>query len=286
MRLEDLPVGTMREALRIYLDMAWEDEASGHWPPVDWETCSSACDVLASFKDETGTGNMRKYSLRLGNKRYPFMKVVFQELLIHDSFYFAVDTHDDLDLKDSFQDYEQWLAIKNWNSSLKERVERAWREAGVPTFASLVAEIEGMAPVGEGSGAATGPLVLVVDDEPDIAHGVETILNRRGYATLTAASGEEALELVDGRRPALILSDLEMKGMTGLELAARLRKRESTRRIPFILATAASIATANFKVVDGFLVKPFDRDVLIRFVEQHLQPDTGDRPEPPGASSP
>jgi len=269
MRLEDLPVETMREALRIYLEVAWEEEAGKHWPPIDWDACGSASDVIACFKDETGSRNMRKYSLRLGNARYPFMKVVFQELLLHDSFFFAVDTHDDLSIKDAYQDYEKWLEIKRYNTRVKEEIERTWTAAGVPTFATMVAEVERSTPM-TCDGEARGPLILIVDDDPALALGVETILNRSGYTTCKASSGEEALEVLEERRPALVLSDLEMRGMTGLELAGRLRKDPRMRSLPFILATAASISAENFGVIDGFLVKPFDTQLLLRFIEQHI----------------
>jgi len=271
MRLDELDVATMRRAIEIYLEHAYPDPARRPRPPIAFETCRSVDDVLAAFRNETGSHRMRKYVLRLGNERYPHMKLVFQELLIRDSFFFAVDTHDELDIKKSYPDYEKWLDLKRQNAQLKEAIEKSWSKAGVPTFASIVREVEERTPR---RAAAPGrrPEILIVDDDADIARGVETILDREGYDTRLASSGEEALKAIAEKPPDLVLSDLEMPGMTGLELAEALRAKEDTARIPFILATAATVGSSNFRVIDGYLVKPFDTNVLLKFIEQYLKP--------------
>jgi CheY-like chemotaxis protein len=85
-----------------------------------------------------------------------------------------------------------------------------------------------------------------------------------------AARAEEALERIAETRPDLVLSDLEMPGMSGLELARRLRADPATSTIPFILATAASIDPSHFRLVDGYLVKPFETSVLLKFIAKYL----------------
>ena len=267
MRLEDVPVDLMRTALDLYVAEAFGAEGPVRSTGIPWEDCQSATDVLDHFSDDTGDHTMRKFTLRLGNQRYPFMKVVFQELLLRDRFFFAVDTHDELDIKKSFADYEKWLEIKRFNSDIKERVERAWKEHQVPTFATIVAEVEAQTPQ---AAEPREKLILIVENEPDIARGVTTILERSGYRTVWVSSGEEALDVLEEIQPDLILSDLEMDGMTGLELAATLRKMDGPQ-VPFILATAATVGSSNFVVIDGYLVKPFDTDVLLKFVNQHLE---------------
>jgi len=272
MRLQDVQVETMRRALELYLNAAFGEDAEKKLPPIDFESCRSCEDVLAFFKDDSGAQRMRKFSLRLGNCRYPFMKLVFQELLVRDSFFFSVDTHDELDIKNSFQDYEKWLEIKRFNAHMKENVEAAWNREDIPTFASLVAEVEKQTPELE-TGAGEKPMVLIVEDEPDIARGVETILGRSGYSTTRVPSAERALEVLQDMRPDLILSDLEMGGMTGLDLARKLREDPDRKSIPFILATAATVGSSNFAVIDGYLVKPFDTKILLRFIAQYLRPE-------------
>jgi CheY-like chemotaxis protein len=270
MRIEGVDVPSMRRAVQVYLEHAWAERPEARpGSPIDFEGCSTPEDVLRFFRRDDRAGNMRRYALKLGNARYPFMKLIFQELLVRDRFFFAVDTHDDLDLKDSIPDYEQWLDLKRYNRRLKEMIEHGWQESHVPTFADIVAQVERETPPGPAL-RDSSPRILVVDDDLDIAQGVCAILDRHGYRTRQAHSAEEALEMLEAEIPDLILSDLEMGGMSGLELASRLREHESTARVPFILATAASIGSTNFRVIDGFLVKPYDGELLLKFISRHV----------------
>ena len=264
----DLP--TVERAIRTYLELAWEDRADAKMPALDFASTTLE-DVLKTWTADKGAGRMRRYTLRLGNHRYPFMKLVFQELLIRGRFFFAVDTHDEMDLKDSFADYEQWLEVKRFNARLKEAVERAWQDRDVPTFAAIVAQVERETPAAPRRETKTRPAyVLIVDDEVDIARGVDAILARSGYRTRQVHTAEDALESIHRDRPDLVLSDLEMPGMSGLDLAGKLREDPDLEAIPFILATAATIGPSHFGVIDGFLVKPYESPVLLKFVSEHL----------------
>lgn len=283
MLIHGVDVATVRKAIRTFQDIAWSERPAGApTVPAAILDGSSPEEVLKGFQRDHRAGTMRRYGLRIGNSRYPFMKLIFQELLIRDRFFFAVDTHDELDLKDTFPDYEQWLELKRWNHHLKDRIEQAWQAAGVPTFSAIVAQVERETPPGPAC-RDTAPEVLIVDDDLGIAQGVHAILSRHGYRTRQVHSGEAAIDAVRACRPALILSDLEMGGMSGLDLASALRGDPATAAIPFILATAASLSSTNFRVIDGFLVKPYDGDLLLKFVSRHLaRPGTGE----PGAKPP
>ena len=127
------------------------------------------------------------------------------------------------------------------------------------------------APVPHGVQSREAPLILIADDDESIARGVETVLSRTGYRTLRVSSAEAGIAAIAEELPDLVLSDLEMGGMTGLEFATRLRGDPRTARVPFILATAASVGQTHFRVIDGFLVKPFDQAVLLKFIETHLK---------------
>ncbi len=264
---EEIPLETLCKAAEIYCKLAFP-EGGEKLPPL-----SDAADLagaLEHFVRDQRAGNMRRWTLRLGNERYPFMKLVFQELLVKGRFFFAVDTHDDVELKDCFPDYDAWLELKRWNQQLKERIEKGWREAGVPTFIEIVARVERETPPGPAV-RSTAPRVLVVDDDRGIAQGVQAMLQRRGYRTTVVHTAEAALVAIEEEAPDLVLSDLEMgAGQSGLDLAVRLRARDDTRQIPFILATAASIASSNFSVIDGFMVKPFETEVLLKFIARHI----------------
>jgi CheY-like chemotaxis protein len=107
--------------------------------------------------------------------------------------------------------------------------------------------------------AASPRYVLVVDDEPDMRVNVARILRRGGHECVMAGSGEEALSLLQERRPDLILTDLRMPGMDGLALLRAVRQHVPP--IPVVVVTAyASEATAREALAAGasaFLAKPF-----------------------------
>lgn len=269
MRLEETDVAMVMKAVDVYLGVAWGDRRPAVACHADFSTAQSIDEVLERFADERKVGKLRKYALRLGNCQYPNMKLVFQELLVRDKFFFAVDTHDDCFVDSSWADFDQWIELKRRNAEIKDEIERKWQDAGVPTFATVVQEIEQETRLAEAP-KGHGDLVLIVDDDQGIASGVEVILNRQGYRTLRAARAEDAVRLMAETRPDLVLSDLEMPGMTGLDLARHLRADPATRGIPFILATAASIDPSHFALIDGYLVKPYETTVLLKFIAKNL----------------
>jgi DNA-binding NtrC family response regulator len=119
----------------------------------------------------------------------------------------------------------------------------------------------------------TPPRVLVVDDEPDMVENCSRILRRAGYQCLTATDPHRALALVDSERPDLLLSDVKMPGMDGMELLRR--AREVDPALPVILITAfASIESAVAAIKDGafdYLPKNFSVDQLRVAVERGLR---------------
>lgn len=269
MRFDVVTPALIEKAIRAYLDVAWGDLAASHLPAIEYDSLDRD-GVLEHFVDEKKTGQMRKFTLRLGNRRYPFMKIIFQELLVRDAFFFAVDTHDELDIKQTTPDYAEWLAIREYNANVKANVEKGWRELDVPTFDDVLEAIKTSDHAKPAAGAHG--LVFVVDDDEAIANGVQLILEKRGFEVEVSHSAEEALEKLDRRKPDLVLSDLEMgSGYTGLQFCEKLRQRRGCEDMPFILATAAGIDLTRFNLIDGFLVKPYEIDVLVTFVTQHLK---------------
>jgi len=110
--------------------------------------------------------------------------------------------------------------------------------------------------------------ILVVDDEPNIRQLIALVLAREGYRVETAASGHECLERVHRQSPALILLDLQMPGLTGVEVIERLRAEATTREIPIVLISGSTYLTGFSRVdnVEGFIEKPFDLDDLLTTV--------------------
>jgi len=113
-----------------------------------------------------------------------------------------------------------------------------------------------------------GAPVLIVDDDPGQRSLLETFLRSRGYQTQTAASGEEALQVLKGKTFALMISDVRMPGMSGIETLRRVRQQHPT--LPVLLVTAfADIRSAVAAMRDGavnYLAKPIDLDELIASV--------------------
>ena len=105
------------------------------------------------------------------------------------------------------------------------------------------------------------PVILAVDDDPDILKLVVFRLERSGYVVLQARDGEEALRLALERPPDLFVVDVMMPKMDGLELVRRLRAEEATSRTPIIMLTARAQDTdlqAGFEAgADDYLRKPF-----------------------------
>lgn len=109
--------------------------------------------------------------------------------------------------------------------------------------------------------------VLVVDDEPDVLEILAYNLRQEGYEPLLASGGEEALSLAQKHQPALVLLDIMMPGMDGLEVCRRLRQLPETRESYVIFLTARSeefAELAGFEAgADDFLVKPIRPKALL-----------------------
>ncbi|RMF49504.1 MAG: DNA-binding response regulator [Bacteroidetes bacterium] len=113
----------------------------------------------------------------------------------------------------------------------------------------------------------TNRKVLVVDDEPDVLEILAYNLRQEGYEPLTAEEGQTALELARLHQPSLILLDIMMPGMDGLEVCRQLRKLPETRESYIIFLTARSeefAEMAGFEAgADDFLVKPIRPKALL-----------------------
>lgn len=109
------------------------------------------------------------------------------------------------------------------------------------------------------------PLVLVVDDNKDILKLVSELISDE-YSVITADSGRDALRMAVKYTPDLIISDVMMPGMDGLELTRKLKNEITTSHIPVLLLTACSMdeqRAAGYETgADGYLSKPFNNGVL------------------------
>jgi len=110
------------------------------------------------------------------------------------------------------------------------------------------------------------PRVLVVDDEPDALELLQAFLEAKGYEVLTASDGEEALQKVKEERPHLILLDVRMPKMTGLEVLKRVR--EIDREVGVIMVTAVNEEETGRQALQmgafDYIIKPLDLKYLER----------------------
>ena len=104
-----------------------------------------------------------------------------------------------------------------------------------------------------------GDKVLVVDDEQQVRDLLNTFLKREGYEVVVASNGEEAIKLAEAENPQLILLDIVMPGLDGIETCRKLKSQETTRLIPVIISTAFrdALGEALEAGADDFLTKPF-----------------------------
>ena len=110
--------------------------------------------------------------------------------------------------------------------------------------------------------------VLVVDDQVYIAAALEGILSNHGLEVVTATNGRQALERVARRTPDLILMDLMMPVMDGVELCHRLQADAATQRIPIVVASVLYQLPRSLEGrVKHFLHKPISIDELLRTVD-------------------
>ena len=113
--------------------------------------------------------------------------------------------------------------------------------------------------------------ILVVDDEEDILELVRYNLAREGYRVVCAASGEQALNKAGSEPFDLIVLDLMLPGIDGLEVAKKLKNKPETRHIPIIMLTAkgeeADIVTGLELGADDYVTKPFSPRILLARVK-------------------
>ena len=142
-----------------------------------------------------------------------------------------------------------------------------------------------------------GEQILVVDDTPVNLKLTRILLVNEGYKVITAASAEEALNLLRNYHPRLILTDVQLPGMDGLELARRVKQDPNTRDIAVVALTAFAMKGDEGKAIDagcdGYITKPIDTRTLGARIREYLDRQSESYPaaaasprEPEGSSVP
>ena len=127
-------------------------------------------------------------------------------------------------------------------------------------------------------------LILIVEDNEKNRKLVRDILQHKGYQTLEAETGEDGVRLAQESSPALILMDIQLPGMNGIEALGRLRADPKTKKIPVIAVTASAMTHDRAKIMaagfDGYQSKPINVKEFRVAVREML-----DRPRAGGAAA-
>jgi two-component system phosphate regulon response regulator PhoB len=119
------------------------------------------------------------------------------------------------------------------------------------------------------------PRILIIEDEKGLVQSLTWYLNREGYETVAVGDGAEGLRKAQSLLPDLILLDLMLPGMGGLDVCRELRSGEKTRQIPIIMITARAEETDQVegfaKGADDYVTKPFSNKVLLQRVKAILR---------------
>jgi two-component system cell cycle response regulator DivK len=118
-----------------------------------------------------------------------------------------------------------------------------------------------------------GEVVLIVEDNEKSMKLLRDVLVATGYSTLEATTGEDAVSLALSQTPALVLMDVQLPGIDGVEALVRLRRDARTETIPVLALTAQAMDGDRERFLeagfDGYLSKPMDVVELLRTVEAY-----------------
>jgi two-component system cell cycle response regulator DivK len=119
-----------------------------------------------------------------------------------------------------------------------------------------------------------GKTILIVEDEPKNLKLLRDLLQRFGYEILEALDGEQGVKLVGERMPDLILMDIMMPKMDGLEATRIIKANTKTKHIPIIALTSYAMKGDREKTIeagcDGYLAKPIDIKEVLKTIETYL----------------
>ena len=121
----------------------------------------------------------------------------------------------------------------------------------------------------------TDNLILIIEDNEKNRKLERDVLQFNGYETIESETAEEGIRLAQERYPALILMDIQLPGMNGIEALARLRTDAQTRNIPVIAVTASAMTQDRQKIMDagfdGYQRKPLDLKEFLEAIRRMLE---------------
>jgi chemotaxis protein histidine kinase CheA/ActR/RegA family two-component response regulator len=164
--------------------------------------------------------------------------------------------------------------------SISGIVSTALRENGQPLFVMDIAALQRGASTSRNAATALAQRrravvkqteIMVVDDALSVRRAMQQLLEDAGYAVTTCIDGQEAIERLRNTRPAVILTDLEMPNVNGIELTRRLRAQDTTHDIPVIMITSRATEKHRDLAIEAgvsqYLTKPYNDITLIAAVK-------------------
>jgi CheY-like chemotaxis protein len=116
--------------------------------------------------------------------------------------------------------------------------------------------------------------VLIVEDDPDVSSTLHDVVEEQGYRVICAQNGREALSLLEKELPSLMLIDLFMPVMSGVELLRVIRSSPKLSAIPWVIMTGANDQMIGVREDATVLYKPVDFEALTQLLQRYCEPET------------
>ena len=118
--------------------------------------------------------------------------------------------------------------------------------------------------------------ILIVEDDSNLRVVIRMVLERAGYEVAEARHGAEALESIGVEMPDLVIADMTMPVMTGVELIDRIHANSATASLPIVLLSGLQVDSAVSQLVNAVVLKPFEPADLVASIDRALQAGSGE----------
>jgi CheY-like chemotaxis protein len=118
--------------------------------------------------------------------------------------------------------------------------------------------------------------ILIVEDDPNLRVVIRMVLERAGYEVAEARHGVAALELIEKEPPDLVIADMRMPVMDGVELMGRMRSNSGTASLPIVLLSGLQVDDAAWRLANAVVAKPFEPADLLASIARALAAGTSE----------
>lgn len=118
--------------------------------------------------------------------------------------------------------------------------------------------------------------ILIVEDDPNLRVVIRMVLERAGYEIAEARHGVDALESIGVQIPDLVVADMTMPVMNGVELIDRIHANPTTASLPIVLLSGMQVEPAVSRLVNAVVLKPFEPADLVAIIDRALHDDSGE----------